>query len=925
MPGFNIFDMINHMNVLPIDGYQKSIEAAIEKNPVVIITAETGAGKSTRVPFWQWKRGKKVLVTQPRRIAARSLSYYLSQSTLTKWGQEVGYQTGFDRKFSSQTRLLYLTDGVQMVKEIKGQRDYDVLILDEVHEWNLNQEILIGLVKKGLDNQFFKNTGKRVVIMSATLHYQKLSIFLHQAPVISVPGRGFPVTIHHNQPDFILSDTVQMIEMNQNILVFQPGKGEIDKFISLLKHSLEMDKLKAKILPLHSELSIRDQARVFLHYPVPKVIVATDIAQTSLTIDDIDAVIDTGVKKEVRVVKGIEGLYPTDISNSECLQRAGRAGRVKNGQYILCSDLNMKDRLPYPEPEIRRLNLESVVLRLIKWGLSPLEFPYFHPSKKNLIYKAIKKLKVFGAISDDEKITSDGEKMAEIPVSIRSSRLLLEAQKSSPRVVDSALKLIAILETKGIVNKEYLGEKYYSEAINSDLLNQLILWNNPGLNRKSISFKKLALAKEVYRELKKRMDIKRRYSHMPPHTLNPLIRVILSAFVDHAYSKIGKSYGNENEERELDRTSVLYPILPEAIVGMPFDLVIDWENPNTGEKEKKCLSLITFATELSIKILNDLRPYSYENNQQVKIEKNQLTIENTLCFGEKTLFKYRSLPDWSLRKQKNELISAVIRWVRKNKSELRFYPRLQETITHYDQAKRILSSQESRIIHTLSPFEVYWLAYLEKELKNHLKSGDLKLFFNLHPGLLKMNLKQLLPYNFIQELKKMKWPEKINLAGTTLPVSRIENKPFIKLDFQQFEKIKKDELVLPTGEKAGIIIKERKYPDWDIAVYHFNRWKKRNIFETKWKHHKKKVRVEDVVDIPFPIAFNSGQSKQNTPFEFHSAPKIIGDEVVLIHFFEKEQARSYFEPIQAEWDRFLQAHKKQKIDDIFKKKGWKVK
>jgi len=914
------------MNRLPIDDYQDTIQNTIKNNPVVIITAETGAGKSTRVPFWFWEQGKKVVVTQPRRIAARSLSYYLAHINSCTWGRQIGYQTGFDRKFSQQTTLLYLTDGVQMLKEIKGQSDYDLLILDEVHEWNLNQEILIGLIKKKLSDGRLLKSGKRIVIMSATLHTQKLSAFLEQAPVISVPGRGFPVTMYHNHPDFLLSDSVQMVEMGQNILVFQPGKSEIEEFKKLLSSTLDQDKLKAKILPLHSELSIKEQERVFNHYQVPKVVVATDIAQTSLTIDDIDAVIDIGIKKEIRVVKGIEGLYPVDISNSECLQRAGRAGRVKNGQYILCADLSIKDRPPFPEPEIRRLNLESVVLRLIKWGLPPLEFPYFHSPKKNLLYKAIKKLKIFGAITKDEMITPDGIKMAEIPVSIRSSRLLLEAKKSSIQVFESALKLIAILETKGIVNKEYQGEKFYSDAINSDLINQLVIWNNAKLNRKIISYKKLSLAKDIYRELKKRMGlVKSSTPIFSPKNLNILARAILSAFVDHAYTKSGKFYISENEERELDRTSVLFSTLPESIVGMPFDLFIEWENKNTGEKEKKCLPLITFATELSSKLLNELRPFSFKKEEEIKIEKNILTVNNTIHFGGNIIFEYASPPDWENPLQKKILTNTINNWYKKNQQSFKFCPQVEQIRKYFQDIKKILSTSQPEPREKLFSFDFYWEKFLFKELRHHLKNEDLMLFFNIHNGFLNVNLKQLIPDSFILKLKKIKWPKKISLLGKEFPILYSKNKPFIMLNFDQFEKVKKENMILPTGVQAGIILGNIKCYQWDMAVYHFNRWKKLNIFKKKWENTRTRTRAEDLIDIPFPLKFFSGQSKENTPFEFYSVPNIKDKEIFLIHFLEKEKAQTYFDTIKQEWDVFLKEHKQQKIKTIFKQKGWKVK
>ncbi|MCP4157504.1 MAG: ATP-dependent RNA helicase, partial [bacterium] len=468
---------------LPIYNKQRLIEESIAKNPVTILTAETGAGKSTRVPLWLWQKGKRVHVTQPRRIAARSLAHYLARLTKTELGNEIGYQTGFDSKQSKATSLLYVTDGVQMIREINGRRNYDVLVLDEVHEWNLNQEILIGLVKKSLMRGAFKKSGKRVVIMSATLQADRLSAYLRNAPVISVAGRGFPVSLHHNNPHFLLPDTAGMVETGHNVLVFQPGKQEIENFSDDLERMLEAEKVKAKILPLHAELTLKDQAEVFEHYSIPKVIVATDIAQTSLTIDDIDAVVDTGTKKELRVVKGIEGLYPVDISEAECMQRAGRAGRVRNGQYFLCSDAGIKERPHFPDPEIQRLNLESVVLRLSKMKISPLNFPFFHAPSKALIFKAIKRLKVLGALTDDGKVTEDGKRMADFPVSLRSARMLLEAHKGNPRVVDSAIKCIAALETRGIINKEFAAEKYTNHAFNSDFLNQLALWGGHLRNR----------------------------------------------------------------------------------------------------------------------------------------------------------------------------------------------------------------------------------------------------------------------------------------------------------------------------------------------------------------------------------------------------------------------------------------------------------
>ncbi len=903
---------------LPIDDYRQVIENLIEKNPVVIITAETGAGKSTRVPMWLWQKGKKVFVTQPRRIAVRSLSYYISKITSNLWGKEIGYQTGFDRKFSKETTLLYLTDGVQMIKEIRGKKDYDVLILDEIHEWNLNQEVLIGLVKKNLDNKFYSKTRKRIVIMSATLQAKKLSAFLKDAPIISIQGRGFPVTMHCNHPDFILSDTVQMVEMEKNTLVFEPGKKEIEEFILSLKDTLKHDKLEATILPLHSELSINYQQKVFKHYDIPKVIVSTDIAQTSLTIDDIDAVIDTGIKKEVHIVKGVEGLYPVDISKSECMQRAGRAGRVKNGQYILCSDLDIKDRIDYPEPEIRRLNMESVILRFIKWGISPLDFPYFHQPKRSLIYKAIQKLKVFEAISNDEQITEDGKKMAELPVSIQSSRFLIEATKGSRKVVEDSMKLISILETKGILNKEYMGGKYYSGPYSSDLLNQLAIWNSANKNKKIISYKKFSMAKEIYKELKKRIGFDKFVSinHLEGHKI--LLRAIISSFIDCVYLKSGETYIKDDEERQLDRTSILFKIRPDMVIGIPFDLVIERENQRTKEKEKKCLKLLTFATELSFKLLEELNPFSYKKEQEVKIENKKINVLNKIYFGNKILSTYTSTPDWKNSQEKEMLINAVLDWYEKNKQNYKLEIRKSKLEAHFQKIEKI-------IVKELEPFEFYWGKFISKELRDNLRSENLDMFFNFHSGFMNINFSDILPYKFIKELKKARWPKNIQLKNENLRILYLKNRPFLKLTFSEFEKIDKEDLVLPSGEKVGLILNNRKFFQWDFAVYYFNRIRKWKIFEEKWKYTKKSALIRDLIDLPFPQAFISGQGKKNVKFEFYAAPKIEGNEVYLIHFFSKENALKYFKSIEEDWKLVVRKYKQKHIEDIFKKKGWKVK
>lgn len=903
---------------LPIDKFRDVIEKTIEEHPITIITAETGAGKSTRVPLWMWKKGKKVHVTQPRRIAARSLSYYLVKLAGTTLGKEIGYQTGFDSKKSRETSLLYVTDGVQMVREIKDKRDYDIVVLDEVHEWNLNQEVLVGIARKNLNKDYYRKKGKRVVIMSATLQAEKLSSFLDQAPVISVPGRGFPVTMHHNNPHFLLSDTAQMVEMERNVLVFQPGKSEIDEFSEQLKDMLEAEKVKAKILPLHAELTLKEQARVFEHYPVPKVIVATDIAQTSLTIDDIDAVVDSGLKKEIRLVKGIEGLYPVDISTAECMQRAGRAGRVRAGQYFLCAEADIRDRLPFPDPEIRRLNLESVTLRLIKRGISPLDFPFFHSADKGLIYKAIKKLKIFGAISPEGKITPEGSRMAEFPVSIRSAKLLLEAEKANRRVVDRAIKLISILETKGITNKEYIGEKFAAVPYNSDLLNQLAIWDSFRANRKIISHKKLALAGEIYRELKKRLDVPNVKGSFSLQDTGMLYRAVLSAFVDEVYTREGGEYHRDNEERQLDRASILSEPQPEMIVGQPFDLVINRENRETGEKEEKNISLITFSSELTLNILEELKPYSYHKDDKVEIQGNRIKVSRDIYFGEKLIKSLQTPPVFQNREEKEKIVPVVLEWYEKNTGKFPLCAQREKLEKEFAEIKRIVKGK-------LKPFDYYWQGFLSRELTAHLNLDDISLFFRIHKGFSHVTFKKLLPFYFLKELKQARWPAHIQAGGEDIEVFYGKKKPFVKFDYPAFKKVKEEETILPTGERLAIILGEKKFFEWDPAVDAFNRWKRIDIFEKRLKSNRKPLNIEELMEVPFPQVLEGSRGKNNTPLEYYTVPGIQEDNVFLKYFLEEDEAQVYFEEHRSQWERFVKNYKKKKIENIFKQKGWKVK
>lgn len=281
---------MNSVERLPIEEYKDIIKDAVGQNDVVVITAETGAGKSTQVPQYLMEDGKRVVVTQPRRLAARTVAKRVAEevayklekteavaNTRGKMANTVGFRTAFERNDTPDTRALFCTDGLQMIRELMGDGETDVLVIDEVHEWNINIETLVAWTRK----QIQEGQKMKLVLMSATMEAEKLARFYGEdVPVISVPGRMYPVSEQETDPQDMTAQIESKVKKGRNVLVFQPGKKEIAQTIN----ELELANTDAEILPLHGELSPEEQQKCFRSYKKPKVVVCTNIAQTSVTI-----------------------------------------------------------------------------------------------------------------------------------------------------------------------------------------------------------------------------------------------------------------------------------------------------------------------------------------------------------------------------------------------------------------------------------------------------------------------------------------------------------------------------------------------------------------------------------------------------------------------------------------------------------------
>ena len=480
---------------LPIDNYKETILANIEKTNVMLITAETGAGKSTRVPQMLKEAGYDVVVTEPRRLAAVKLAQIVAEEASFTLGEEVGYATAFEQCYSKETKILYATDGLQLIRQLHTRNDSTkkVLIIDEVHEWNLNIEVLIAWCKMQLELGF----DTKVILMSATMDISSVDAYFgDKVFALNVEGRTFPVTFEQSSLE-VAEEVALNIEAGRNILVFVPGKPEIELTIEEIKNMVSCDKFI--VLPLHGELTFEQQSKCFESYSVPKVIVATNVAQTSITVPDIDVVIDTGKEKIVETKNGVEGLYLKDCSRADIFQRKGRAGRVKEGKYILCSGVEINRREEYSVPEIMRLNLDQVVLRLASIDIDAETVEFFHQPSKDAIKMAKEVLINLGALNSNGKITDIGIKMSKLPVSARAARMLVEAEERN--CVKDVIVAAAIFENGSLLDFR-AGGRYtdFTSESRSDLLAEILIYNS--ISQTRVDFKEKHINSKVFFRVK---------------------------------------------------------------------------------------------------------------------------------------------------------------------------------------------------------------------------------------------------------------------------------------------------------------------------------------------------------------------------------------------------------------------------------------
>lgn len=477
---------------LPVYPYREGFLQAIKDHQVLIVTAETGSGKTTQLPQYMWEagwceNGKMVGCTQPRRVAAMSVAARVADESGTKLGNEVGYSIRFEDCSSDKTVLKYMTDGM-LLREFLSEPDlqaYSCIMVDEAHERTLHTDILFGLVK---DIARFRPDLK-LLISSATLDAEKFSNFFDEAPIFKIPGRRYPVDIMYTKApeadyiDAVVVTTLQ-IHLTQplgDILVFLTGQEEIEACEQALGERTR--KLGSKcaelvVLPIYANLPSDMQAKIF--EPTPpgsrKVVLGTNIAETSLTIDGIIYVIDPGFckQKSYNPRSGMEQLIVTPCSQANCNQRSGRAGRVAAGKcFRLFTAWAFQNELEENTiPEIQRTNLGNVVLLLKSLGINDLiHFDFMDPPPAETLVRALEQLYALGSLNDKGELTKLGRRMAEFPVDPMLSKMLIASEEYG--VVDEIISITAMLSIGGA-----LFYKPKDKAIHAD--NARINFNRPG-------------------------------------------------------------------------------------------------------------------------------------------------------------------------------------------------------------------------------------------------------------------------------------------------------------------------------------------------------------------------------------------------------------------------------------------------------------
>lgn len=503
--------VINYPDSLPVASRREEIKKAIEDHQVVIVAGETGSGKTTQLPkiCLELGRGRRGFIghTQPRRIAARTVADRIAEELGSPLGTIVGYQVRFHDQSSDETLIKLMTDGI-LLAEIQNDPllfNYDTIIIDEAHERSLNIDFLLGYLKQILP----KRPDLKVIITSATIDVERFADHFtvdgKKAPIVSVSGRTHPVEILYRAPlnadedsdQGLIAAVEELLSLPQrgDILVFLSGEREIREASTALRHARLPH---VEVLPLYARLSLAEQGKIFQPHKGTRIVLATNVAETSITVPGIRYVIDTGTARVSRYSyrTKVQRLPIEPISQASANQRAGRCGRLSDGVCIrLYSEEDFKGRPEFTDPEIVRTNLAAVILQMLQMRIGDIrDFPFVDSPDNRLINDGFQLLVELKAVDENGRMTDAGRTLSKLPVDPRIGKMLITASSlGSLREVTTIAALLSIQDPRErpADKKQAADEKHRQwRDKGSDFSSMLLLWEHFEEQRQALSRRK---------------------------------------------------------------------------------------------------------------------------------------------------------------------------------------------------------------------------------------------------------------------------------------------------------------------------------------------------------------------------------------------------------------------------------------------------
>jgi ATP-dependent helicase HrpB len=625
------------MNQLfPVHDIKASIVQTLKKQNRLILRAPAGSGKSTLVPQFilddVLPPEKLVIVLQPRRIAARMLAGYVAKSRNTVIGDQVGYKVRLEGKQSSNTRILFVTEGILLNRLLNNDplNEIGAIVFDEFHERHLETDISLALALQLQQNQ---RPDLAIIVMSATLDIQQVVKFMGNCPVLQTEGRTYPVSIQFKQAkpyetiwDFAAFQLEAALPSFKegSALIFMPGAYEIRKTIEAIAKRQNLSHFE--ILPLYSSLSKQEQDKA-VSEEGRKIIVSTNVAETSLTLPNIRLVIDSGLARVARFdpKRGINTLFVEAISHSSAEQRAGRAGRTAEGSCIrLWGAFEDQNKIEREIPEIHRVDLSETILGILASGIQSVsEFPWLEKPGENAINNALELLQNLSSIDSTNKITPIGSKMAKLSIHPRFGRMLIEAEQNN--CLPSACIVAAIAQSNGIfsnTNDPIIKQErsYTFGNPSSDLLFELNAWlwagqkqfKNSDCNQLGINTQAARQIGQLAVQLLHKFDnVNHKNNKLPEGSISEeeaykLRKCIFSGFID--FLAIRHKLNSPTCQLMHGKSAQLHPDSIVQQSGLMVANELEESKMPNGVK-----ITLRKATEIELEWLNELNPTGFEN------------------------------------------------------------------------------------------------------------------------------------------------------------------------------------------------------------------------------------------------------------------------------------------------------------------------